>query len=251
MSTITSIETYDIRFPTSVTKDGSDAMNKDADYSAAYVTVFTDEPTSDGSLLAGYGLTFTIGRGNDLVVEAARQQAGTLVGRDLDAAVADMGALYSDLTLRLAAALARSREGRRASVARSRAQRLLGPGRETRRAAPLATDRGDGRRTDRGRRRHALPLRRHLAGGGAGAPSPEQPPARSKRIEELAPPRLPRVHHEPGLAGVLRRQAASTVRGGRRAGVSGRQAEGREPRTSRTTSVGAASLGRCWARTSS
>src|SRR5216683_2771966 len=49
----------DIRFPTSRTLDGSDAMNVDPDYSAAYVVLETDHP--DG--LAGHGLTFTIGRG--------------------------------------------------------------------------------------------------------------------------------------------------------------------------------------------
>ena len=63
---ITAIETKDIRFPTSENLDGSDAMNPDPDYSAAYVILKTDHP--DG--LEGHGLTFTIGRGNELCVQA-------------------------------------------------------------------------------------------------------------------------------------------------------------------------------------
>lgn len=102
MATITGVRVEDVRFPTSVTADGSDAMNKDADYSAAYVVLETDAPDPDqaasGRTLGGYGLTFTIGRGNDIVAEAARQQAATLVGRDVDEIAADMGALYRDLT---------------------------------------------------------------------------------------------------------------------------------------------------------
>ncbi|WP_020014382.1 enolase C-terminal domain-like protein [Promicromonospora sukumoe] len=104
MATITGVRVEDVRFPTSVTADGSDAMNKDADYSAAYVVLETDatdpgaDPAGSGAPLGGYGLTFTIGRGNDIVAEAARQQAAALVGRDVDEIAADMGALYRDLT---------------------------------------------------------------------------------------------------------------------------------------------------------
>lgn len=101
MPTITGVRVEDVRFPTSVTADGSDAMNKDADYSAAYVVLETDipDPTDPrGATLGGYGLTFTIGRGNDIVAEAARQQAVALVGRDVDELAADMGAVYRDLT---------------------------------------------------------------------------------------------------------------------------------------------------------
>lgn len=98
MATITGVRVEDVRFPTSVTADGSDAMNKDADYSAAYVVLETDALDADGAPLGGYGLTFTIGRGNDIVAEAARQQAAALVGRDVDAVAADMGAVYRDLT---------------------------------------------------------------------------------------------------------------------------------------------------------
>jgi len=69
----------DIRFPTSRMLDGSDAMNKDPDYSAAYVELQTDRP--DG--LSGHGLTFTIGRGNELCVAAIELLAGHVVGRML------------------------------------------------------------------------------------------------------------------------------------------------------------------------
>lgn len=98
MATITGVRVEDVRFPTSATADGSDAMNKDADYSAAYVILETDAADPGGAPLGGYGLTFTIGRGNDIVAEAARQQAAALVGRDVDALAADMGAVYRDLT---------------------------------------------------------------------------------------------------------------------------------------------------------
>ena len=92
MTTITAVRTHDIRFPTSLTADGSDAMNKDGDYSAAYVVITTSDPN-----LSGYGFTFTIGRGNDLCAEAARQRGLPLVGRSVEDAVADLGTLYREL----------------------------------------------------------------------------------------------------------------------------------------------------------
>jgi L-fuconate dehydratase len=92
MPTITSVTSHDVRFPTSLTADGSDAMNKDGDYSAAYVVIHTDDPA-----LKGYGFTFTIGRGNDLCVEAARQRGLPLLGRSVEESVADLGAVYREL----------------------------------------------------------------------------------------------------------------------------------------------------------
>ena len=92
MTTITSVTVTDVRFPTSLSMDGSDAMNKDGDYSAAYVHLSTDDPA-----LSGFGFTFTIGRGNDLCVEAARQRALPLIGRDVDKIVGDPGAIYREL----------------------------------------------------------------------------------------------------------------------------------------------------------
>ncbi|MEY4499906.1 MAG: hypothetical protein RL319_894 [Actinomycetota bacterium] len=93
MAIITSVAAHDVRFPTSLTMDGSDAMNKDGDYSAAYVVVHTDDPN-----LKGYGFTFTIGRGNDLCVEAARQRGLPLVGMNVESTVADLGGLYRELS---------------------------------------------------------------------------------------------------------------------------------------------------------
>jgi L-fuconate dehydratase len=98
MPTITDVEITDVRFPTSRTADGSDAMNADADYSAVYVVLRTDGTDSRGEPLAGHGLTFTIGRGTDVVALAARHQAERLVGRDVDDVVGDMGATYRELT---------------------------------------------------------------------------------------------------------------------------------------------------------
>ena len=89
MTTITAVTAHDVRFPTSLSMDGSDAMNKDGDYSAAYVVIHTDDPD-----LKGYGFTFTIGRGNDLCVEAARQRGIPLVGLSVEESVSDLGAVY-------------------------------------------------------------------------------------------------------------------------------------------------------------
>jgi L-fuconate dehydratase len=89
MPTITAVDVIDVRFPTSATLDGSDAMNPDGDYSAAYVVLRTSEPA-----LAGYGLTFTIGRGTELCVAAARRLAQPLIGRDADELRTDMGSVY-------------------------------------------------------------------------------------------------------------------------------------------------------------
>ncbi|WP_188702986.1 enolase C-terminal domain-like protein [Microbacterium nanhaiense] len=93
MSRITALETIDIRFPTSTTLDGSDAMNPDPDYSAAYVIVKTD--AADG--IDGHAFVFTIGRGNDVQVSAIEALAGHLVGRELEPLLATMGATWRDL----------------------------------------------------------------------------------------------------------------------------------------------------------
>ncbi len=79
MTKITSLRSLDLRFPTSQSLDGSDAMNPDPDYSAAYVILGTD---ADG--LEGHGLTFTIGRGNDICCAAIEAMKHLIVGLDLD-----------------------------------------------------------------------------------------------------------------------------------------------------------------------
>jgi L-fuconate dehydratase len=75
---ITSLTTHDLRFPTSASLDGSDAMNPDPDYSAAYVVLETDGAHQ------GHGLTFTIGRGNEVVVAAIKALTSRVVGLELD-----------------------------------------------------------------------------------------------------------------------------------------------------------------------
>src|SRR5258705_7640744 len=93
MSTITELDVLDIRFPTSRDLDGSDAMNPDPDYSAAYVVLRTD--ATDG--LTGHGLTFTIGRGTEVVVAAVRALSPLLVGRFTDALFPAIGAFSRSL----------------------------------------------------------------------------------------------------------------------------------------------------------
>ncbi|MFE9879093.1 L-fuconate dehydratase [Streptomyces sp. NPDC005784] len=90
---VTAVDTYDIRFPTSRELDGSDAMNPDPDYSAAYVVLRTD--AADGA--EGHGFSFTIGRGNDVQVAAIDALRGHVVGRSLDELCADPGSLSRDL----------------------------------------------------------------------------------------------------------------------------------------------------------
>src|SRR3954468_15660070 len=82
---IASLETFDVRFPTSRDLDGSDAMNPNPDYSAAYVVIGTD--AGDG--IEGHGFAFTIGRGNDVQVAAIRALEPFVVGRPA-AAVGDL-----------------------------------------------------------------------------------------------------------------------------------------------------------------
>lgn len=91
--TITDIEARDIRFPTSRQKIGSDAMNLDPDYSAAYVVLKTSDPQ-----LEGHGLTFTIGRGNELCVAAVEALKPLLIGRTLESFTSNMGAFWRHIT---------------------------------------------------------------------------------------------------------------------------------------------------------
>jgi L-fuconate dehydratase len=92
--TITEVDVHDIRFPTSEQLDGSDAMNPDPDYSAAYVVLRTDAPGG----LAGHGLCFTIGRGNDVVAAAIATLRPYVVGRTVDSVTGDLGGFYRLLT---------------------------------------------------------------------------------------------------------------------------------------------------------
>lgn len=91
--TITDIIIKDVRFPTSKTLDGSDAMNTDPDYSAAYVILETDHPD-----FQGHGLTFTIGRGNELCTAAIASLAPMIKGKKLEDFTSDMGAFWKMIT---------------------------------------------------------------------------------------------------------------------------------------------------------
>lgn len=93
MSTIVEARVRDIRFPTSRELDGSDAMNPDPDYSAAYLEVRTDH--ADG--LEGHGFVFTIGRGNDVQAAAIDVVAQRFVGRDVESLLSDLGGAWREL----------------------------------------------------------------------------------------------------------------------------------------------------------
>jgi L-fuconate dehydratase len=90
---ITGVTVFDIRFPTSRTLDGSDAMNPDPDYSAAYLIIRTNE---DG--LEGHGLTFTIGCGNDVCCAMIESLASALVGKTLASITDDMAGFWYQIT---------------------------------------------------------------------------------------------------------------------------------------------------------
>jgi L-alanine-DL-glutamate epimerase-like enolase superfamily enzyme len=89
---IRDLEIIDLRFPTSRTADGTDAMHPDPDYSAAYVILKTDGEQD------GHGFTFTIGRGNELCVAAIRALAPLVEGRTLESFTRDMGAFWRYVT---------------------------------------------------------------------------------------------------------------------------------------------------------
>jgi len=90
---ITDVSVRDIRFPTSLSLDGSDAMNKDPDYSAAYVTLHTNKQEVEG-----HGLTFTIGRGNELCVAAVNALKHLVIGHKLSQFTSNMGKFWQHMT---------------------------------------------------------------------------------------------------------------------------------------------------------
>lgn len=93
MARITALDAFDVRFPTSRYLDGSDAMNADPDYSAAYVVLRTD----DSSGLVGHGFVFTIGRGNHVQTAALHSLSHLVVGQDVDQVLDDLGAFARSL----------------------------------------------------------------------------------------------------------------------------------------------------------
>ena len=133
MTRITALDVVDVRFPTSRDLDGSDAMNPEPDYSAAYVVLRTDDAD-----VAGYSLLFTTGRGNDVAcaavraLDALRRRTGRRRAgrrRRRAGAGADLGR---------PAALARPGEGRHAHGHRRGRQRRVGPALPPRRPAAVA-----------------------------------------------------------------------------------------------------------------
>ena len=92
MPNITGYDVFDVRFPTSLSADGSDAMNHDADYSAAYIVLRTEDPA-----VYGCGFTFTIGRGNEICAAAMELRARPLVGLDVADICQDLGKTYRSL----------------------------------------------------------------------------------------------------------------------------------------------------------
>src|SRR6476646_4428254 len=92
--TIKHLTVRDVRFPTSRQLDGSDAVNLDPDYSCAYVILHTDDPRG----LEGHGLTFTTGRGTEVVVTAVRALAPRVVGQTLKRISADMAGFWRHVT---------------------------------------------------------------------------------------------------------------------------------------------------------
>lgn len=90
MSVIIAVDTFDIRFPTSQDLDGSDAMNPDPDYSAAYLIIRTD--AGDGH--EGHGFVFTIGRGNEVETAALDALRDHILGRNVEDLLGDMGATW-------------------------------------------------------------------------------------------------------------------------------------------------------------
>jgi len=93
MTRINALDVVDVRFPTSLSLDGSDAMNPEPDYSAAVVMLRLDD-----SDVAGCSLLFTTGRGNDVACAAVRALEPYIVGRDVATLIADIGALARELT---------------------------------------------------------------------------------------------------------------------------------------------------------
>jgi len=92
--TITNVIVRDIRFPTSRTLDGSDAVNVDPDYSATYITLETDDPGG----LRGYALTFTNGRGNEVSVAAVQALKHHVLGRTLESITEDFAGFWLGIT---------------------------------------------------------------------------------------------------------------------------------------------------------
>ncbi|KFB51659.1 AGAP007421-PA-like protein [Anopheles sinensis] len=89
---ITTVTARDIRWPTSLGAHGSDAMHTDPDYSCVYVTIATVEGP------VGYGMTFTLGRGTDIVLLAVRAMKRLVEGRTTASIYERFGQFWRELT---------------------------------------------------------------------------------------------------------------------------------------------------------
>ena len=90
---IIDIKTQDIRFPTSKDNLGTDAVHVDCDYSATYVTIFTDQKD-----LTGIGLTFTIGKGNDLCCTVIEYFKEFIIGKNVEEIEKDIASIWEKIT---------------------------------------------------------------------------------------------------------------------------------------------------------
>ena len=170
MTKITDLVVSDVRFPTSEFLDGSDAMNPDPDYSAAYVELRTDDPG-----LRGHGMTFTIGRGNELCCAAIEAFRPHVVGRRLDDLEADLGSIAQVLT--------------------SDSQlRWLGPEKGVVHLATAAVVNAQWDLLSRRAERAALEV-------------PGRPHARAGGVGRRLPPHQRRAHHRPTRSGLLQAKA--------------------------------------------
>ena len=209
MARILAAETVDVRFPTSEQLDGSDAMNPDPDYSAAYLSLTTD--AGDG--LVGAGFVFTIGTGNNIAAEAIQTVADELVGESVEDLLADMGATYRrfvyDSQLRWLGP-----EKGVVHMAIGAVVNALWDLKAKRAGQPLwqlvsLDDAGGAGRTGR----LPLPHRRPHPGRGAGDPASGR--ARPRGADRpAAGARIPGLHHHAGLVGLLatRRWSGSPTR---------------------------------------
>ena len=90
---ITGIRTFDVRFPTSLNNIGTDAVHTDCDYSSSYVEILTDDQN-----LKGIGLTFTIGKGNELCVQCIDYVKPLIINKTIEEIETDIGRLWRQCT---------------------------------------------------------------------------------------------------------------------------------------------------------
>ena len=214
MPKIASLLVQDVRFPTSLELDGSDAVNVDPDHSAAYLTITVDDP----SWPKGHGFVFTGGRGNDVLCYAIEAVAKFLPDEPVEDMLDHLGEVSQAARARLAVPLDRAGEGRQPHGRGRRDQRPVGHQGEARRPAAVEAARADDARGAGGcrrlrphhRRAHPRRCARDPAQGAGGQGGPH----RRTRGE-----RLPRVHDRAGLARLHGREdAAAHPRGARTAG---------------------------------